>query len=1029
MLSLSLVLISIVLITMLLKSSITRDTRLLLHDKLTECRERVVPNILQLNAAVIKGYAYDYGVWDQMVDFVTVKKDLDWAHDELDDALANYKIDYVWVLDSTAGGYYYTSINKSQPVTALHIPAPRLKQVFTQEPFTSFFVRHNNDLVEVFSSPVQPTADKTRSTRPQGYLLLGRIVDSLYMANLQGISQETAIRYVPANDTTPENIDPGTGLLQYSMPLKDIDGATLAAFNIERSYPVLSSYQHYLNIYLLLFLGLIAAVVIFFYSRVKKLVLQPLSLFSTALRNNEAIHINRYVHKPNEIGDLSRLIVDFFEQNKIMEEEVEIRKRSEADLITALEEKNIAESERIRAEVFLGQQQEVLQLNTSNADAGLDNILNDMVAMAARSIQCERVGIWLYNDDVSSIKASSIYQLSTNAFVDGGVSYEKEYPVYFSHLKKDALIVASDAIHHAATLEFAEDYLKPMGITSMLDVPIRNGNRVIGVVCYEHIGPQREWTISEQVFAKSLSDIIALNFEREERKKVEDRLRKSKIRFEETQELAHIGSWEYNFVTHEVVWSGEMYRIFCMEDTPAHKLFDAFRQRIHKEDMIAFDGAVSKLLESGESYSTEVRLICPKGELKYILAIGDVIRSHRQGKVVGMRGTVQDITKQKQAAMAKSEFLSCMSHEIRTPINGVIGIASLLQDEDLNERQQEYVRTLNFTAQHLSAIVSDILDFSKIESGHMTFERASFNLDKNCHDILNLFAGKAEEKNIAVHFNPSPMSDYSLYGDYVRLNQVLSNLLSNAIKFTAKGSVTLSYSILHEDRHRVKICFNVKDTGIGIPEKQQKQIFESFTQADETITRQYGGTGLGLTICKKLIELQGGTISLSSREGEGSEFLVTLEFEKHVYNDNVLRTITTAEKNNTKDLSGMRILVAEDNNVNAMVLTRFLSKWKIESSVVKDGVEALELLNRESFDLVLMDIQMPVMDGIEATIQIRRSDKPGLRDIPVVAFTADASLDTHRELIRIGFNHCLTKPFNPEALFSFLKKQYETQST
>lgn len=1026
--SLSLVLISIGLVSVLLKSSITRDTRLLLHDKLTECREKDVPNILQLNAAVIKGYAYDYGVWDQMVNFVAVKKDSGWAHDELDEALANYKVDYVWVLDSLANGYYYSSINKTRPVKPLDIPASRLKQLFTEKPFLSFFIHHNGDVVEVFTSPIQPTADRTRTSSPKGFLLLGRTIDSVYMASLQGISRETHISFVAAADALPEKISAGTGLLQYNMPLKDVNGATLAAFNIQQSFPVLSSYQRYLNIYLLLFLGLIAVVIIIFFWRAKKLLLQPLSLFSNALRTHDASRLNPYIKKPDELGDLSRLIGDFFVQNEILEKEVEFRKRSEAELIVALEEKDYAETERMRAEVFLEQQQEMLQLNALNADAPLEDLLNNIVAMAARSIHCERVGIWLYNHDESCIIADSIYELSSGSFVPGGVCYEKEYPVYFSRLKRDALIVASNAANDPATAAFSEKYLAPMGITSMLDVPVRNGNRVIGVVCYEHIGPQREWTISEQVFAKSLSDIIALNIEREERRKAEDRLLKATMRFEETQELAHIGSWEYNFITHEVVWSEEMYRIFCLESTPEHQLFDAFRQRIHSDDLAVFDSAVAKLLESGASYSAEVRVLCPGGKEKYILAIGDVIRSRRQGKVIGMRGTVQDITRQKEAAMAKSEFLSCMSHEIRTPINGVIGIANLLQDEDLNERQKEYVRTLNFTAQHLYTVVSDILDFSKIESGHMSFERVSFNLEKNCRDVLNLFAGKAEEKNLTVHFNPAPMQDYSLYGDYVRLNQVLSNLLSNAIKFTAKGSVTLSYTVENENRHRVKLRFSVRDTGIGISEIQQKHIFESFTQANETITRQYGGTGLGLTICKKLVELQGGSITLNSREGEGSEFIVTLEFEKHVYSENVLRTITTAEKNSLKELKGMRILVAEDNHVNAMVLTRFLSKWKIESVVVKDGAEALDLLNRELFDLVLMDIQMPGMDGIEATRHIRHSVNPSVRDIPVAAFTADASQDTHRELLRLGFNHCLTKPFNPDALFSFLKKQYETQS-
>jgi CheY-like chemotaxis protein len=365
-----------------------------------------------------------------------------------------------------------------------------------------------------------------------------------------------------------------------------------------------------------------------------------------------------------------------------------------------------------------------------------------------------------------------------------------------------------------------------------------------------------------------------------------------------------------------------------------------------------------------------------------------------------------------------------MSHEIRTPINGVVGIANLLMEEDLTRRQKEYVRTLNFSAQHLATVVSDILDFSKIESGHMVFEKVSFNLEKNCQYVFNLFANKAAEKNIAFNFIPAHLKAYSLYGDYVRLNQVLSNLLSNAIKFTDKGSVDFSYSIDEDSGDKVKVSFRVKDTGIGIPEENQKQIFDSFTQADETITRQYGGTGLGLTISKKLVEMQGGTISLTSARGKGSEFVVQMLFDKHVYKKDAMPVITTAEKNQNKDLNGMKILVAEDNNINAMVLTRFLTKWNIESKVAQDGSEALKMLETETFDIILMDIQMPNVDGIEATKIIRQSKNENLKNIMVVAFTADASVDNHRELLKIGFDHCMTKPFNPETLFAFLKKNY-----
>ena len=376
-----------------------------------------------------------------------------------------------------------------------------------------------------------------------------------------------------------------------------------------------------------------------------------------------------------------------------------------------------------------------------------------------------------------------------------------------------------------------------------------------------------------------------------------------------------------------------------------------------------------------------------------------------------------------QAAHAKSQFLSTMSHEIRTPINGVIGIANLLMEESLTERQMEYVSTLNFSAQHLLSLVSDILDFSKIEAGSLHFEKISFNLEKLCQHTFDLFKNKAAEKNIEYRFVSAPMKDHSLYGDSTRLSQVITNLISNAIKFTEKGSVVFSYEIEQTDNNQSRIIFKVQDTGIGIPENKIGKIFESFEQADDSVTRRYGGTGLGLTISKKIVEMQGGVMKVESVPGKGSAFIFTLTFDNHVYSDQSLYE-QAVENTARKELPGMKILVAEDNPVNAMVLTRFLTKWKIESSVANDGAIALSMLDKDDYDLVLMDLQMPNMDGMEATKIIRQSDTEKIKSLTVVAFTADALVDTHRKLVEIGFDHCITKPFNPDQLFKYLEKQY-----
>lgn len=373
-----------------------------------------------------------------------------------------------------------------------------------------------------------------------------------------------------------------------------------------------------------------------------------------------------------------------------------------------------------------------------------------------------------------------------------------------------------------------------------------------------------------------------------------------------------------------------------------------------------------------------------------------------------------------QAAIAKTEFLSIMSHEIRTPLNGVIGIANLLMEENMAEAHKEYIRVLNFSASHLATVVSDILDFSKIESGNIHFEKIPFNLHQVCTDVFNLFKNNADEKNISYTFLATPIP-YQVKGDYVRLSQVISNLLSNAIKFTDKGSVDLNYKIVNENSNECTVHFSVRDTGIGISEKQLERIFDSFSQADESINRNYGGTGLGLSISKKLTEMQGGSIKVESAYGRGSAFTVELHFEKSVETGKETGSYQN-RKTDYKELSGLKVLIAEDNRINSLILREFLKRWNVESEWAKDGKEAIGMLGKDQFDMVLMDLQMPIMNGLEAIMFIRQSGNVKLQQIPIIALTADANLETKNVLLQNGFNDYMTKPFNPDALYQLLNK-------
>jgi signal transduction histidine kinase/CheY-like chemotaxis protein len=384
--------------------------------------------------------------------------------------------------------------------------------------------------------------------------------------------------------------------------------------------------------------------------------------------------------------------------------------------------------------------------------------------------------------------------------------------------------------------------------------------------------------------------------------------------------------------------------------------------------------------------------------------------------------TVEKI-RAEQSAEAKSEFLSTMSHEIRTPINGVIGVANLLKEENLTPRQREYVDILNFSSKHLLSLISDILDFSKIETGKVEFDTTSFNLDNVCESVFQIFKISAGEKHIDLFYTPDTSLQTSVYGDTVRLNQILTNLVGNAIKFTNKGSVSFGYKILSQRQNNCTVEFTVKDTGIGIASNEQGQIFESFSQANKSISSNFGGTGLGLAISKKLIELQGGKLSMKSEFGKGTEFTFYITFEAHAY-DNILPEPVKTSYTKKDNLNGMKILVAEDNNINVLVIKRFLEKWGIHYKVGANGKEALEMVGKEDFDLVLMDLHMPEMGGEDATKLIRLNTDKKINSLPIIALTANASSDTQQKLLNNGFTNYISKPFNPDNLFKLLKKYY-----
>jgi signal transduction histidine kinase/CheY-like chemotaxis protein len=376
------------------------------------------------------------------------------------------------------------------------------------------------------------------------------------------------------------------------------------------------------------------------------------------------------------------------------------------------------------------------------------------------------------------------------------------------------------------------------------------------------------------------------------------------------------------------------------------------------------------------------------------------------------------IDKAEKSSQAKSEFLSTMSHEIRTPLNAVIGMSNLLMMSNPRADQKENLEILKFSAGNLLAIVNDVLDFNKIESGKIVFENIRFSLVELMNNICGGQIIKANEKGLDFVLDiDSKLKDKVIIGDPTRLTQIIFNLVSNAIKFTHEGQIQVFVEQV-EDRHdRATINFTVKDTGIGIEKENLDAIFEPFTQESITTTRQYGGTGLGLAIVKRLLELKGVQMQVMSKPGEGSSFSFNIEFPVSTEKVVEKSAATPQEAANDQDsLSRLNILVAEDNTVNTMLMKKLFSKWHLKSSFAENGERAIDQVQYGNFDIILMDLQMPVMNGFDAAMEIRKLQDPKKAATPIIALTASALIDIREKVFSSGMNDYVSKPFKPDEL-------------
>jgi PAS domain S-box-containing protein len=571
-----------------------------------------------------------------------------------------------------------------------------------------------------------------------------------------------------------------------------------------------------------------------------------------------------------------------------------------------------------------------------------------------------RVSVWLFDETKTRLVCVNLYDANSRTHSHGGVLEETSFRHEFEALKTSRYVNADDPLTDPRTAGYAESYLKPQGITSMLDCRIVSSGRTRGTVCFEHVNRPHHWEPDEITFGCQLADQIGMTILNQERLETAEALRRSEMFLKRAQSVSHTGHWFFDINNNRLTCSDEACRISGV--TPGTLLrLGHFVKYIHPEDR----GQVAAMWNeavTGKPYHI-VHRIASNETVKWIEVRAE-IEFDADGKPVTALGTIQDITEKiktaqdleeyrlhleemvasrtaelemaktaaEAASLAKSAFLANMSHEIRTPMNAIIGFAHLIQRDPLTRRQIDNIEKLASAARHLLQIINDILDFSKIEARKMTLEIRDFEPARIIDHVCGIITDNASAKNLElqVHLDHTPPV---VRGDGHRLGQIMLNLLGNAVKFTEHGSIEINAHVVEENERTTTLRFEVRDTGIGMTADQMKRLFQAFEQADGSTTRRFGGTGLGLAISKRLIELMNGRMGAESCIGQGSVFWMEIPFEKS--------TATPKASGNLSALKGMRVLIIDDHEPSREILSEIISGLTMRPDTVDSGASGL----------------------------------------------------------------------------------------
>ncbi len=639
------------------------------------------------------------------------------------------------------------------------------------------------------------------------------------------------------------------------------------------------------------------------------------------------------------------------------------------------------------------------------------------VPMDASPDQLISTNIWHFKQEAPFQKLRQVTQGTRLASGSGlaGRVLASQKPLWIADVATDPIFASTGLTEN-------------LGVVSAFAIPVRDGPELLAVLEFfsdQARPPEESWLEVLANIGAHVGRVIRRHWAEAALRESEAALRESEEKYRllventETPITLYDGAGKLIFINHVGAQN--------MGSTPEALVGKSLYELFPQPEAGEFLARMQKIIDSGSGDHYEDSVNLPRGE-RWFWSNLQAIRDEA-GRRVGVQIISQDITELKQAEQqlahakqvaeqstrALERFLANLSHEIRTPMHAVVGMAHLLQNTALNVEQKEFVQALRSASEHLLGIVNDILDFSKIEAGTIAFAQVEFNLREIIHESTQTLKFKAREKGLEILVEWEDGLPAFLIGDPLRLRQILMNLLSNAVKFTAAGRITVRTSLLTSNTSSVSLLFTVADTGIGIRPEHQHRVFDRFAQAEPSGQRRFAGTGLGLTIAKQLVEKQGGTITVESEIGKGSTFRVTLPFEKAQTAVSAPHAFGAGQEQ-TQPLLGLDILLVEDDKLCQMLAVNLTNKWGAKIEVAENGKIALAKMAQHAYDLVLLDVKMPEMDGYETADFIRHKMAGAMREVPILAMTASASAMTLEKIRAHGINDFITKPFAPEAL-------------